>query len=127
MTQSNEDWVTRDEELLHAYHDGELSGFARRRFERRLERSSALRRDLESLSEIGTALRALDGEAETPDVWDDVALRLPALDARAAEAPRSWRKRRRDGSGSLSASTSGNSRRRSSLNSSEFSSSARLR
>ena len=47
----------RDERALHAYHDGELRGFARWRFERRLARSPALQRELRGLSELGRLLR----------------------------------------------------------------------
>ena len=39
-------------EELHAYHDGELRGFARWRFERRLFRSAELRRELASPEEL---------------------------------------------------------------------------
>ena len=31
---------------------------------------------------MGAALRDIDAEAPTPDLWDDIALRLPGLDAR---------------------------------------------
>ena len=41
---------------LHAYHDGELSGFARWRFERRLRRSPELQRELAALTRIGEEL-----------------------------------------------------------------------
>ncbi len=80
--------ISRDEELLHAYHDGELSSFARRRFEQRLRRSPDLQSELASLSGLGTALRELDADGPTPDLWDDIALRLPGLDAqREADPP----------------------------------------
>lgn len=85
MNESNEVRPTRDEELLHAYHDGELSGFARRRFEQRLRRSPNLRAELRALQGLGEALRELDAEAHAPDLWDDIALRLPALDAQREE------------------------------------------
>ena len=79
MNERNE--MTRDDELLHAYYDGELSGFARRRFEQRLRRSPALQAELDSLDSLGGSLRALDADGPSPDLWDDIALRLPALDA----------------------------------------------
>jgi anti-sigma factor RsiW len=75
----------RDEALLHAYHDGELSRLARRRFERRLRRAPQLRRELEVLAEIGTRLREIDAEAATPDAWEQIAPRLRAIDTRRAE------------------------------------------
>jgi len=76
----------RNEALLHAYHDGELSGLRRWRFERRLRRDPALRRALSGLRGLSAQLEALESEAPSPDVWDAVALRLPAADARRAEA-----------------------------------------
>jgi len=75
----------RDEALLHAYHDGELSRLARRRFERRLRRAPQLRRELEVLAEIGAQLREIDAEAAAPDAWEQIAPRLRAIDARRAE------------------------------------------
>ena len=76
-----EEGMTRDEELLYAYHDGELTGFARRRFEQRLRRSPDLQAELAALSSMGTALRDIDADGPAPDIWDDIALRLPGLDA----------------------------------------------
>jgi len=73
------------DERLHAYHDGELSGLSRWRFERELRRSPALRRELAGLRSLGELLRAHDAQATAPDVWDAIALRLPAADARRAE------------------------------------------
>jgi anti-sigma factor RsiW len=74
------------EALLHAYHDGELSGLRRWRFERRLRRDPALRRALSALRNLRDQLQGLEAGAATPDVWDAVALRLPAADARRAES-----------------------------------------
>jgi len=70
---------------LHAYADGELSGFARWRFERRLRRSAELRRELAELTRIGDWVRDVHAEGSGPDLWDRIALRLPAADARRAE------------------------------------------
>jgi anti-sigma factor RsiW len=70
------------EELLQAYHDGELSRFARWRFERRLRRSPALRRELAGLARVGDWVRAAHRETLAPDLWDTISLRLPAADAR---------------------------------------------
>jgi anti-sigma factor RsiW len=85
----------KDEARLHAYHDGELSRLARRRFERRLRRSPQLRRELETLSQIGAQLREIDAEEAAPDTWDQIAPRLRAIDSRrpqlGARAPsRVW-------------------------------------
>ncbi|MCZ6569661.1 MAG: hypothetical protein O7B23_05825 [Deltaproteobacteria bacterium] len=82
-----------NEEMLHSYHDGELSGFRRWRLERQLRRSSALRGELLRLESLGDALREHDTTAPAPDLWEAIAQRLPAIDARAAgvveDAP-SW-------------------------------------
>jgi anti-sigma factor RsiW len=72
--------------LLNAYRDGELSGFARWRFERELRRSPELQRELAALSRIGDWVRESHAEPAGADLWDRIALRLPALDARRAEA-----------------------------------------
>lgn len=85
------------EELLHAYHDGELSGFARWRFERELRRSPALQAELDELASLGELLRQQDAHGPSPDLWDAIALRLPAIDATRAERaggadPRSGRR-----------------------------------
>jgi hypothetical protein len=71
---------------LHAYHDGELRGLARWRFERELRRDVVLRRQLEEIGRVAVLLRASEGEAGAPDLWDGIALRLPAVDARRGEA-----------------------------------------
>jgi len=82
------DDISRDDELLSAYHDGELSGFARRRFEQRLRRSPELQAELRALTSLGASLRELDEDGPSVDLWDDIALRLPGLDAqREAAAP----------------------------------------
>jgi anti-sigma factor RsiW len=82
-------------ERLQAYSDGELGRLARWRFERRLQRDPALREELFALEETGRLLRKAESEAATPDLWQAIRLRLPALDAQRAEqeeaplAPRS--------------------------------------
>ncbi len=72
----------RDERRLHAYHDGELRGLVRWRFERRLARSPALQRELRGLSELGLLLHERAAAAPVPELWDRIALRVPAADAR---------------------------------------------
>jgi len=69
-------------EDLYAYHDGELRGLARWRFERRLRRSPALQRELRGLASLGNLVREAEGEAAGPELWDRIAQRLPAVDAR---------------------------------------------
>ncbi|MDH3519087.1 MAG: hypothetical protein OEM49_01410 [Myxococcales bacterium] len=78
----------RNAERLHAYHDGELSGLARRRFERQLRRRPELRSELRALAALRAALRELDAAAPAPDLWREIAPRLPAIDARARQATR---------------------------------------
>ena len=84
MTDERGNEMTAEFETLHAYHDGELSGFAKRRFERQLRKSPTLRDELAMLEGVGGALRELAADAETPDLWDHIALRLPAIDAERA-------------------------------------------
>jgi anti-sigma-K factor RskA len=73
-------------EELYAYHDGELRGLARWRFERRLHRSPELRRELDGLARLGSLVREAEEEATGPELWDRIAQRLPAVDARREEA-----------------------------------------
>ena len=79
---------SRDERALHAYHDGELRGLRRWRFERRLSRAPELRAELEALKQLAEWTRECEAERPTADLWDSIALRLPALDAQRAESPR---------------------------------------
>jgi anti-sigma-K factor RskA len=79
-------------EALCAYHDGELRGLARWRFERRLRREPGLRRELAALARVGELVRESEAAAQ-PDLWDRIELRLPSIDAQRAEAataPASW-------------------------------------
>ena len=77
--------VERDERVLHAYHDGELRGLARWRFERRLARCPELRHELQALVRLRVLVLEVEPDAETPDLWEQIARRLPALDARRVE------------------------------------------
>ncbi len=87
MTNPNRtDRDRRTSDLLHAYRDGELSGLARWRLDRRLRRSPELRRALAELTRIGDWVRTTATDPAGPDLWSAIALRLPALDARRAEA-----------------------------------------
>jgi anti-sigma factor RsiW len=67
--------------MLQAYCDGELKGFARWRFQRRLERSPALQRELATIALVGELVRQHEAEAPAPDLWAAIAQRLPAADA----------------------------------------------
>ncbi len=66
---------------VQAYHDGELSRLGRWRMRRRLERDPQVRQQLESLAAMAELLREADAEVDGPDLWEDIRLRLPALDA----------------------------------------------
>ena len=55
-------------EELHAYHDGELRGLARWRFERRLRREPELRQQLDRLAGLGNLVRASETEAAGPEL-----------------------------------------------------------
>lgn len=84
----------RDILELHAFHDGELGWWRRRRLEARLARSPALRAELASLRRIGQSLRELDARAGAPDLWAGVEARLRQGEARpprAAESAAAWR------------------------------------
>ncbi len=73
-------------DALQAYHDGELRGLIRWRFERRVRRSPALRRELEALARVGDLVRESAVRGPGPDLWARIEQRLPALDTRRAEA-----------------------------------------
>ena len=88
MSATRDGMNAKDEALLHAYYDGELSGFARRRFARRVRRTPRLRRELEDLAGLGERLREIDAQGAAPDLWEQIALRLPAIDARKSAAAR---------------------------------------
>jgi len=80
--------ASRVERALHAYHDGELKGWGRWRFERRLARSPELRRELEVLARMRELVRESQSQAPAPDLWGAIEQRLPAVDARRVEAER---------------------------------------
>jgi hypothetical protein len=81
--------IDREELALHAYCDGELGWWARRRVKVRLRRSAELRRELELIRSIGALAREEDAEIEVPDVWPSIASGLEAIDAQVeAEAVR---------------------------------------
>jgi anti-sigma factor RsiW len=84
MSAGDSGLASRVERALHAYHDGELRGLRRWRFERQLSRSPELRAEFESLQSLSRWVRESDPEPET-DLWDRVALRLPAIDAERDE------------------------------------------
>ena len=83
----------RERALLERYHDGELPGLARYRFERRLRASGPLRAELVVLRELRAGLRALAAAAPAPDLWGEIADRLPASRPwllRGTETRRGW-------------------------------------
>jgi len=77
--------IGREQRDLNAYHDGELSGLRRWLFERRLSRSPRLRAELEELKRLARWVQGVGAQPSSADVWDDIALRLPAIDAQFDE------------------------------------------
>jgi anti-sigma factor RsiW len=77
--------IGREQRDLNAYHDGELSGLRRWLFERRLSRSPRLRAELEELKRLARWVQGAGAQPPSVDVWDDIALRLPAIDAQLVE------------------------------------------
>jgi len=69
---------------LHAYHDGELDWLSRWWWGRRIARSQRLRHELEQLTELGDWIRESESE-RNPELWDRIAMRLPAIDSARAE------------------------------------------
>ncbi len=85
MSLTGAEAVGRDQRDLNAYHDSELSGLRRWIFERRLSRSPELRAELEELRRLTLWVQGLEPQPPSVDVWDDIALRLPAIDAQPDE------------------------------------------
>lgn len=99
MNSTRAETFGRDQRDLNAYHDGELSGLRRWIFERRLARSPQLRAELAELGRVSQWVQELRPQSASVDVWDDIALRLPAIDATHDEQrggrdewrePRAW-------------------------------------
>jgi hypothetical protein len=82
----------RRSERLHAYRDRELSPRAARRMAARLGPED--RAELARVEAVGDWVRAAEDAraVAAPDLWDAIALRLPAIDAQLGEAaaPRGW-------------------------------------
>ena len=85
MNSTGAEEIGRDQRDLNAYHDGELSGLRRWIFERRLSRSPSLRAELEELKRLARWVQGVGPQPPSVDVWEDVALRLPAIDAQFAD------------------------------------------
>lgn len=66
------------EQMLQAYHDGELGRFARRRVERQLAASPEAREELRGLALVGELVRESQTTATEPDLWSAIARELPA-------------------------------------------------
>ena len=81
MNSTRAEEIGTDQRDLNAYHDGELSGLRRWLFERRLSRSPRLRAELEELKRLARWVQGVGAQPSSADVWDDIALRLPAIDA----------------------------------------------
>lgn len=78
MSQSNSSALA-----LHAYHDGELGWWARRRFEHRLSRSAELREELDSLRQLTDLTAESEDGLVLPEgaIWEGLEGRLRAVDA----------------------------------------------
>ena len=85
MNSTRAEEIGREQRDLNAYHDGELSGVRRWLFERRLSRSPRLRAELEELKRLARWVQGVGEQPPNADVWDDIALRLPAIDAQLVE------------------------------------------
>jgi anti-sigma factor RsiW len=85
VNSSRAEEIGREQRDLNAYHDGELSGLRRWLFERRLLRSPRLRAELEELKRLAHWVQGAGVQPPSVDVWDDIALRLPAIDAQPHE------------------------------------------
>ncbi len=77
----------REIERLGAYLDGELTPREMRRVERSLEASAEVRAELEGLRGLRLLVREAVNEAPVAeaDLWPQIELRLPAIDAQRAE------------------------------------------
>ncbi len=81
MNSTGAEKIGREQRYLNAYHDGELSGLRRWVFERRLARSPGLRAELEALKRLTRCVQELGPQPSNVDVWDEIAIQLPAIDA----------------------------------------------
>ena len=75
---------------LSAYYDGELSWWARVRFERRLRTSPELREELATLERVSTWVNDIEAEAselESPDLWQEIGPALSQIDREIGAAP----------------------------------------
>jgi anti-sigma factor RsiW len=79
----------RMEMLLHGYRDEELRGWHRWRVERHLAGCPACVRELEQIDRIGGWIRETAPARMGPDLWQQIAARLPAPAAPIAAKPRS--------------------------------------
>ena len=75
------------ERWLDLYHDGELRGFRKWRFERLLRRNPGLQRELETRAQLGALIREAAPEPESPDLWAGIALGLQRAED---EVPSPW-------------------------------------
>jgi len=84
MNTTDRDLSAVEERNLHAYYDDQLGAVARWWWQRRIARSPRLSEQLEQLVEVGNWVRKADMQPN-PDLWDPIALRLPAIDATRAD------------------------------------------
>jgi anti-sigma factor RsiW len=73
---------------LDGYHDGELGRLRRWRIDRHLARCPGCRAELEGLARLGAWVRDAEAPTSDPDLWSELAARLPrAAPAGPARAP----------------------------------------
>ena len=77
--------------LLDAYHDGELRGPRRWQVRRHLDGCAACRETLAEIEPLGLLVREVAGTVATPDLWADVARRLPVRPRTAVPRRRRFR------------------------------------
>ncbi len=99
MNSTSAEKIGKQQRDLNAYHDGELSGLRGWIFERRLARSPGLRAELEALKRLSRCVQELGPQPPSVDVWDEVALHLPAIDAQFEEQRQGLKGQRQGGAG----------------------------
>lgn len=77
------------ERNLDLYHDGELRGLRKWRFERLLRRNPGLQRELETRSQLGLLLRETAPVPDSPDLWAGIAGEIASATEPVA-APSTW-------------------------------------
>ncbi|NNL86652.1 MAG: hypothetical protein HKP27_13415 [Myxococcales bacterium] len=86
--------VSRKDQKMMAYHDGELSWASRWLLARSLRRDASARAELKLWGAVGEVLRKEVGEEASPDLWPEISDRLRASAEQGARPSRpgwNWR------------------------------------